>query len=60
MKDQSKLTIWRLFGTLAGLISRGVLHSPTGAIFQAENFRDAVSEAGRIGKEGKVLIRFKA
>ena len=60
MKDQSKLTLWRLFGTLAGLISRGVLHSPTGAIFQAENFRDAVSEAGRIGKEGKVLIRFKA
>lgn len=57
MKDQNKLTLWRLFGKLAGLIARGVLHSPTGAIFPVEQFRDAVAEAGRLGKEGKVLIR---
>ena len=51
--------IFGFVGTLAGLISRGVLHSPTGAIFQAENFRDAAIEAGKLGKAGKVLIRFK-
>jgi NADPH:quinone reductase-like Zn-dependent oxidoreductase len=60
MKDQNKLTLWRLFGKLAGLISRGILHSPTGSVFQAEEFREAVAEAGRLGKGGKVLIRFKA
>lgn len=58
MKDQNKLTLWRLFGRLTKLISSGVIQTPPGPIFSMENHKLAVVEAAKAGKTGKVLLRF--
>ena len=58
MKDQNKLTLWRLFGRLTKLISSKVIQTPTGPVFPIENHKHAVAEAAKTGKSGKVLLRF--
>ena len=58
MKDQNKLTLWRLFGRLTKLISSGVIQTPPGPVFSMENHKQAVEEAAKAGKTGKVLLRF--
>ncbi|MCE2804086.1 MAG: zinc-dependent alcohol dehydrogenase family protein [Gemmataceae bacterium] len=56
-QDQSKLTMWSTFRQVAAAMKRGVLQSPVGKVFPFEDFRSAVQEADRAGKDGKVLLR---
>lgn len=56
-QDQSKLTMWSTFRQVAAAMKRGVLHSHVGKVFPFEDFRSAVQEADRAGKDGKVLLR---
>ena len=56
-QDQSKLTMWSIFRQVAAAMKRGVLQSPVGKVFPFEDFRSAVQEADRAGKDGKVLLR---
>jgi len=56
-QDQSKLTMWSTFRQVAAAMKKGVLQSPVGKVFPFEDFRSAVQEADRAGKDGKVLLR---
>lgn len=58
MKDQNKLTLWRLFGRLSKLIANGVIRTPSGPAFPVGKHKEAVLEAAKAGKEGKVILRF--
>lgn len=58
MKDQSKLSLWLLFNRLAKLIGKGVIKTPPGPVFPLERHQEAMREAAKAGKAGKVLLRF--
>jgi NADPH:quinone reductase-like Zn-dependent oxidoreductase len=58
MKDQNKLTLWRLFGRLAKLMAAGIIKTPTGPSYPITQFAEAMNQASLAGKSGKVLLRF--
>ncbi|MBU6294293.1 MAG: zinc-dependent alcohol dehydrogenase family protein [Planctomycetes bacterium] len=58
MKDQNKLTLWRLFGRLAKLIDAGIIKTPTGPSYPINQFAEAMNQSASAGKSGKVLLRF--
>jgi NADPH:quinone reductase-like Zn-dependent oxidoreductase len=60
VRQQGVLAMLRLFRDITGLLRAGVLTSPIAASYPAEQVRDAVTEAERPGKPGKVLLRLGA
>jgi NADPH:quinone reductase-like Zn-dependent oxidoreductase len=57
---QGPLTMLRLFRQVRRLLADGVLRSDVGAAFPLDQVREAVREADRPGKRGKVLLRMGA
>ncbi len=57
VRDQGVLTMLRLFRRLNKLIAAGVLATEPGASFPLEGIGDAVREAIKPGRKGKVLLR---
>ena len=57
VKRQGVLTMLRLFGSVTRLMKEKVLSTDAGASFPLERVTDAVREASRPGKGGKVLLR---
>jgi NADPH:quinone reductase-like Zn-dependent oxidoreductase len=57
VRDQGVLTMLRLFRRLNKLIAAGVLATEPGASFPLDGIRDAVREAAKPGRRGKVLLR---
>jgi NADPH:quinone reductase-like Zn-dependent oxidoreductase len=55
--DQGVLTMLLLFRRLNKLIAKGLLATDTGASFPLERIQDAVREAAKPGRQGKVLLR---
>ena len=47
----------RLFRDIAALIRAGVLATEPGALFPLDAIGDAVREAERVGRRGKVLLK---
>jgi NADPH:quinone reductase-like Zn-dependent oxidoreductase len=56
-KEQSPLTMIRLFRTIGRLMAAGVLISEVGETFGLADIRSAVQAASRTGRQGKVLLR---
>jgi NADPH:quinone reductase-like Zn-dependent oxidoreductase len=56
-KRQSILTMLKLFRQVGALMKDNVLSSDLGEIFPMDRVQDAVREAARPGKAGKVLLR---
>ena len=57
VRDQGVLTMLLLFRRLNKLIASGVLATEPGASFPLERIQDAVREAAKTGRQGKVLLR---
>jgi NADPH:quinone reductase-like Zn-dependent oxidoreductase len=57
VRDQGVLTMLRLFRRLNKLIGAGVLATEPGASFPLDRIGDAVREAMKAGRKGKVLLR---
>jgi NADPH:quinone reductase-like Zn-dependent oxidoreductase len=56
-KEQSPLTMLRLFRTIGRLMAAGVLTSEVGETFGLGDIRSAVQAASRTGRHGKVVLR---
>jgi NADPH:quinone reductase-like Zn-dependent oxidoreductase len=56
-KDQGMLSMLLLFRKLNKLIASGVLATEIGPTFPLDGVKDAVREATKVGRQGKVLLR---
>lgn len=59
MAERSIPGALRLFREIAALIREGVLSADIGASYPLEQVREAVQEAARVGRGGKVLLRMR-
>jgi NADPH:quinone reductase-like Zn-dependent oxidoreductase len=57
VKRQGVITMLKLFSQVRRLMQDNVLTTDVGEVFPLERVQDAVREAGRPGKGGKVLLR---
>ena len=60
VKDQGVLTMLLLFRKLNKLIASGVLATEIGPTYPLDGVRDAVREATKVARQGKVLLRIGA
>jgi NADPH:quinone reductase-like Zn-dependent oxidoreductase len=60
VRDQGVISMLRLFRRLNRLIASGVLATDTGASFPLDRIQEAVREAAKPGRPGKVLLRIAA
>jgi NADPH:quinone reductase-like Zn-dependent oxidoreductase len=59
-RAQGILTLLRLFRQIGKLLQAGVLTSEVGAVFPLEDIKQAVAQAGKPGRQGKVLLRMSS
>ena len=57
VRERGMLTMLLLFRKLNKLIASGVLATEPGAVFPLERIGDAMREAAKTGRQGKVLLR---
>jgi NADPH:quinone reductase-like Zn-dependent oxidoreductase len=60
VRDQGVLRMLLLFRRMNKLIASGVLATEPGAAFPLERIQDAVREAAKTGRQGKVLLKIGA
>jgi NADPH:quinone reductase-like Zn-dependent oxidoreductase len=58
VRAQNALTMVTLFGTISGLMRKGVLTSEVGETIPLDDVKKAVAQAAQAGRQGKVLLRF--
>jgi NADPH:quinone reductase-like Zn-dependent oxidoreductase len=56
-RDQRALTLFLLFRRIGRLLREGVLTSEVGATYPLEQVREAVRQAEKPARQGKVLLR---
>ncbi len=56
-KNQGVFTMLSLFGKLGRLIREGVLDTPSGPVFEIEDFKTAINAACLDAKEGKIYLK---
>jgi NADPH2:quinone reductase len=56
-KQQGVFGMLKLFRQVQGLMRQGVLTTDIGAIFKIDDFKQAVVQAEKVGRKGKVLLR---
>jgi NADPH:quinone reductase-like Zn-dependent oxidoreductase len=57
MRARSKAASFLLFREIAALIRQGILRSEIGQVYPLAQIKEAVGEAGVIGRQGKTLLR---
>lgn len=58
MREAPRDEIERTYGDVADLVARGVLRAEVEATYPLDRYREALTNAQRWGRDGKVLFRF--
>jgi NADPH:quinone reductase-like Zn-dependent oxidoreductase len=57
MRERSIPSALLLFREIAALMRAGVLRSEIGRVYPLSEIKEAASEAGIVGRQGKILLR---